>query len=128
VFPFLIISRPSRSPLFPYTTLFRSIRVVPHRHAPAGEVGERRTERLVDRLEGGAAQVLIGHGAPYSSRGGRRRASAAHGTRSRRPVRHLSVSQAHHTVRARPLVHACPGPRWEPGASVRARAADRKAR
>src|SRR5699024_10377100 len=99
----------------PRRAVLREIRVVPHRHAPAGEVGERRTERLVDRLEGGAAQVLIGHGAPYSSRGGRRPASAAHGTRSRRPVRHLSVSQAHHTARARPLVHAPPDRPQEPG-------------
>src|SRR5699024_3558439 len=90
-----------------HRTVLREIRVVPHGHAPAGEVGERRTERLVDRLEGGAAQVLIGHGAPYSSRGGRRPASAAHGARSRRPVRHVSVSQAHHTVRAGPwCMHA----------------------
>src|SRR5699024_1602968 len=83
-----------------HRTVLREIRVVPHGHAPAGEVGERRTERLVDRREGGAAQVLIGHGAPYSSRGGRRPASAAHGARSRRPVRPVPLSGAHGTVRA----------------------------
>src|SRR5207249_10882160 len=53
LFVFRILLRPARSPLFPYTTLFRSRRrAVPYRRArPRGHPGRPRGEgRLVDRL------------------------------------------------------------------------------
>src|SRR2546425_8320590 len=44
-----MIRRPPRSTLFPYTTLFRSRRVVHGRHAPQGLAVAVRDRRLGDR-------------------------------------------------------------------------------
>src|SRR5256885_10009668 len=44
-FFFLMIRRPPRSTLFPYTTLFRSRRLGAHRHGPCPPGGRRRRRR-----------------------------------------------------------------------------------
>src|SRR5258706_9287485 len=51
-----MIRRPPRSTLFPYTTLFRSVRVAhrPHDHVPA--CGQARFRRPVPRQEGRQAR------------------------------------------------------------------------
>src|SRR3712207_7401164 len=65
LFFFLMIRRPPRSTLFPYTTLFRSVRVV------AGRLEQRRHARVVRRPLGtrleeerppGARHLGEGHG------------------------------------------------------------------
>src|SRR5699024_462758 len=78
-------------------------------------VREGRPERLVDRLEGGAAQVLLDHGAP-SLVSGRPSVppAASRGTTSHRPVRHVSVPLPHHTVRTPPAWRTPPPPRQCP--------------
>src|SRR6266487_6038374 len=45
LFFFLMIRRPPRSTLFPYTTLFRSARCGPRRCRPGGPAGRRRWRR-----------------------------------------------------------------------------------
>src|SRR5262249_59789481 len=50
-FFFLMIRRPPRSTLFPYTTLFRSIRVGPHRPRPDLQHPARRRQPEPDRSE-----------------------------------------------------------------------------
>src|SRR3712207_8193177 len=54
---FLMIRRPPRSPLFPYTTLFRSVALLvnggdhqPHRHADVDQHRLRQLQARLDRL------------------------------------------------------------------------------
>src|SRR2546430_12211375 len=61
-FFFLMIRRPPRSTLFPYTTLFRSERLLALRHGREGH----RLRRLGDALD--EAGVLRGHGDRKSTR------------------------------------------------------------
>src|SRR3712207_8898479 len=84
---FLMIRRPPRSTLFPYTTLFRS--VVDHGRAgvEAGDSGERRAQPRVptaalQRVEGGGlltADVGPGSGDRKSTRLKSRHAKISHG-------------------------------------------------
>src|SRR3712207_7891784 len=65
-FFFLMIRRPPRSTLFPYTTLFRSERVDPHRepHLRAARGTRSERQRRAGRLRGGRARPgrLLGAG------------------------------------------------------------------
>src|SRR3712207_8581407 len=56
-FFFLMIRRPPRSTLFPYTTLFRSLRRCAHHVLELRGHGGRRRDR-VDRQPGGGAGVV----------------------------------------------------------------------
>src|SRR6266853_3802108 len=76
-FFFLMIRRPPRSTLFPYTTLFRSLRLAPH---PGRRGGRPR--------RGGAPAAIPGADAPLppgARRRGRRRLVAAHAAPLRLP-------------------------------------------
>src|SRR3989449_9279030 len=80
VFFFLMIRRPPRSTLFPYTTLFRSMDPARAGVVPAGRAGEAHAGRLprgVPGQEAGLARRLPA-GAPAAARGRRnaRRARA----------------------------------------------------
>src|SRR5215203_6501199 len=60
LFFFLMIRRPPRSTLFPYTTLFRSPgrRLVPHpRAAPGGRKGRQAGDRKSTRLNSSHANI-----------------------------------------------------------------------
>src|SRR5690349_23703222 len=52
VFFFLMIRRPPRSTLFPYTTLFRSLPTDPRHGRPRGRVAAQQIERRQIRLKG----------------------------------------------------------------------------
>src|SRR5690606_42087018 len=58
-FLFLLLRPPPRSPLFPYTTLFRSSRppVLPHERRLRGDVADRRTAVRPRELPGGGTGV-----------------------------------------------------------------------
>src|SRR2546422_10376878 len=65
-FFFLMIRRPPRSTLFPYTTLFRSCRARPHVHRSRGATGEDRaapdllqSQRAVPSHSGGGPVALL---------------------------------------------------------------------
>src|SRR3712207_9417796 len=66
---FLMIRRPPRSTLFPYTTLFRSCRwLVPHRRLLRDGVQDRRLARVQIRLrEGGPRSAQIGRSTRLNS-------------------------------------------------------------
>src|SRR2546423_4781237 len=51
LFFFLMIRRPPRSTLFPYTTLFRSAAIVPGRSVPAVCISSPRSRRPTRRSE-----------------------------------------------------------------------------
>src|SRR5260221_6399660 len=57
VFFFLMIRRPPRSTLFPYTTLFRS----PHRHGPAGVDGEEEAGGVLLLLDRKSTRLNSSH-------------------------------------------------------------------
>src|SRR3712207_7007572 len=59
---FLMIRRPPRSTLFPYTTLFRSAAEVPHRDGGEGQQG--RTRGGAERQPAGRGEDGVAHGEP----------------------------------------------------------------
>src|SRR6266705_5073753 len=82
-FFFLMIRRPPRSTLFPYTTLFRSNRRAVRRHERRGEGALRRAGRGL-RAEGGLRRLDEGQRGPApdgarARAGGRSRGCAARG-------------------------------------------------
>src|SRR3712207_8299043 len=86
---FLIIRRPPRSTLFPYTTLFRSL---------PEEVGEEAGREAGQKARGhAAAQVGTEHAASYRRPSGRGRRAGA-GRRDRKSTRlnssHANISYA----------------------------------
>src|SRR5260221_8356797 len=73
-FFFLMIRRPPRSTLFPYTTLFRSLVVGAHRPAHEGEAGEpahilRHHPALIERVQlpGNRPPVEVGRSEEHTS-------------------------------------------------------------
>src|ERR1044072_8219221 len=67
-----MIGRPPRSPLFPYSTLFRSIRDRWHHAAPVPD--ERFHQRPYERPPDATELALVRHGAAAGAGPGRRRA------------------------------------------------------
>src|SRR3712207_7382531 len=89
---FLMIRRPPRSTLFPYTTLFRSRR--PRETARCGPVPERAASRRLvpgteqrQELDDGQPQVTAGARGPAAGRTARRRPGGELPTRRDGPAR-----------------------------------------
>src|SRR5260370_5432066 len=99
-FFFLMIRRPPRSTLFPYTTLFRSLR-----HAGSRRVGRAGTGCRFVRADAGRSGTCV-HGHVYGARrdefGG---ASAAAAVWHRRSEEHTSELQSHLNLPCRLLLH-----------------------
>src|SRR3989442_8322952 len=69
LFFFLMIRRPPRSTLFPYTTLFRSHRMLPGPHVDARGVLDcmRSLRTLVDLDDGNAMSRVVGRSEEHTS-------------------------------------------------------------
>src|ERR1051325_4539886 len=100
-FFFLMIRRPPRSPLFPYTTLFRSGQ---HRQRRLGAVGDEHRQDDAVRHDQGR------RGRPHARHGGRSRRGRHPGER-RLPRPHLHALSRHAHPGARTDVRAVPGGR-----------------
>src|SRR3712207_8182376 len=76
-----MIRRPPRSTLFPYTTLFRSLRVRPAHHRDDDVAADRAAELPVETLD------RLRHGTVVAGTGGRGRRPWGRGGRDRKSTR-----------------------------------------